>query len=219
MERKLEKEVMDDKDQVLAYAEADFSSSNNLFIDEISSNDLSKLNRILDLGCGPAPIPIGLADRFNDLHITAVDASQEMLDIASEQIKLRNLNSPINLVNGAIPGLKEIFKDEEFDIIIAKDLLHHLPDPIVFWEEIKSLSGKGTLIYVMDLERPAHESEAKNMVQSVSGNEAEILKEDFYNSLLAAFEINEVKQQLEETELHFEVGKFGSRHFLVKGVV
>jgi ubiquinone/menaquinone biosynthesis C-methylase UbiE len=218
MERKLEKEVMDDKDQVLAYANADFSSSNNLLIDEISNNDLSKLNRILDLGCGPAAIPIGLADKFNRLHIMAVDASEEMLEIASENIQLRNLNTRINLVHGAIPNLKEAFKDQRFDIIISKDLLHHLPDPLVFWEEIKSLSGKGTLIYVMDLIRPEQESEAEKMVQMVSGNEAEVLKEDFYNSLLAAFTITEIKQQLKTTGLDFEVGEFGTRHFLVKGI-
>ncbi len=219
MERKLEKEVMDSKDQVLAYAKADFCSSNNLLINEINYNNLSKLNRILDLGCGPSTIPIGLADRYNGIHITAVDASLEMLNVASEHIQQRNLHKQIKLVHGAIPGLKEILKDERFDIIISKDLLHHLPDPLVFWEEIKCLSGKGTLIYVMDLIRPEQESVAEKIVQMVSGNEAEVLKEDFYNSLLAAFTITEIKQQLNTTGLDFEVGKFGFRHFLVKGVI
>lgn len=64
MKRKLEKEVMDDKDQVLAYANADFSSSNNLLIDEVNKNNLSKLKSIIDLGCGPASISIGLLEKI-----------------------------------------------------------------------------------------------------------------------------------------------------------
>ena len=208
---------MDDKDQVLAYANADFTSSNKLLIHEVSKNDFSKLKSILDLGCGPADVPIGLTKKSIQLHITAVDASEEMLNIARKHIQLVNLNKQILLVHGAIPGLKQIFKDEEFDTIISKDLLHHLPDPLIFWEEIKSLAGKGTIIYVMDLIRPEQESEAKKIVQSVSANEAEILKEDFYNSLLAAFTVSEIKQQLKTVGLEFKVEQFGQRHFLARG--
>jgi vacuolar-type H+-ATPase subunit C/Vma6 len=71
----------------------------------------------------------------------------------------------------------------------------------------------------MDLLRPANESEAQKIVQSVSGKEAEILKEDFYNSLRAAFTVQEIKQQLETADLKFEIEKFGSRHCLIKGVM
>lgn len=219
MKRKLEKEVMDDKDQVLAYANADFSSSNNLLIDEVSKSNLSMLNSILDLGCGPANIPISLLEKNPGLHIKAVDASEEMLNIARKNIRSLNLSKQIELIHGTIPGLKNIFKDEEFDIIMSKDLLHHLPDPIVFWKEIKSLSRKGTLIYVMDLVRPEQESEAEKIVQSVSGNEAAVLKEDFYNSLLAAFTIPEIKKQLKTMNLQFEVKRSGNRHFLAKGII
>lgn len=217
MKRKLEKEVMDDNEQVFAYANADFSTSNNLLIDEINRNNLSRPATILDLGCGPADIPIGLVKKNPGLHVTAVDASQEMLSIAEKHIRLLNLTEQIALVQATIPGLKSLFKNDVFDVIISKDLLHHLPDPLIFWKEIKSLSRKTTLIYVMDLIRPEQESDAKNIVVSVSGDEATILKEDFYNSLLAAFTIQEIKQQLETVGLEFEVKRLGERHFLAKG--
>lgn len=142
-----------------------------------------------------------------------------MLNIARKNIRSLNLSKQIELIHGTIPCLKNIFKDEEFDIIISKDLLHHLPYPIVFWKEIKSLSRKGTLIYVMDLVRPEQESEAEKIVQSVFGNEAAVLKEDFYNSLLAAFTIPEIKKQLETMNLQFDVKRSGNRHFLAKGII
>ena len=39
--------------------------------------------------------------------------------------------------------------------MLSKDLLHHLPDPMVLWEEIKRLGRPGAAVYVMDLVRPA----------------------------------------------------------------
>jgi ubiquinone/menaquinone biosynthesis C-methylase UbiE len=218
MERRLEKEVMDDKEQAIAYARADFSSSNKLLINEISRQDLSGPKNLLDLGCGPAAIPIRLAEKFPELNITAVDASEEMLNIAKELVQLCNLQNRVAIVHGSIPGLKSILNNQEFDFIISKDLLHHLPDPLVFWEEIKNLSNKGTQISVMDLVRPEKESDAAKIVQAVSGKEAKVLQEDFYNSLLAAFTIAEIEQQLASAGLAFEVSAFGERHFLVKGV-
>lgn len=48
-------------------------------------------------------------------------------------------------------------------------------------------------------------------------NVPEVLKEDFYNSLLAALAIPE-KKQLETTYLEFEVKRSGNRHFLAKEI-
>ncbi|MFA6198593.1 MAG: class I SAM-dependent methyltransferase [Patescibacteria group bacterium] len=214
MKRTLEKEIMDDKEQVTAYARADFSTTNNLFIAKVS-----RYNRknILDLGCGPADIPIILAGNNPNIRITAVDASSEMLDYARKQIKSRKLDKNITLVKGKIPGLAKSLNNRRYDFIISKDLLHHLPQPAPFWEEIKKLSNKGTAVMVMDLIRPDNKEQARKMVESGAKNEAKILKTDFYNSLLAAFTIKEIKQQLKTAKLNLKVENIGSRHFLVKG--
>ena len=69
----------------------------------------------------------------------------------------------------------------------------------------------------MDLLRPETEIQAKKIVESVSGDEDPLLRADFYNSLLAAFTIPEVKDQLKKAGLRFEVKAVSERHFLVKG--
>ena len=129
MKRKLEKEIMDDKKQVDAYAHANFSESNTLFINRVTDGNFFELNDILDIGCGPADIPIELSRINNKINITAVDGSKSMLEYARKKIKILNLPKRITLVNGRLPGIKKTVKNKKFDIIISKDLLHHLPNP------------------------------------------------------------------------------------------
>ena len=69
----------------------------------------------------------------------------------------------------------------------------------------------------MDLFRPRSEDAAKAIVESVSAHEPEIFKTDFYNSLLAAFSLDEVRSQFRELGLEFAIEKFSERHFVVTG--
>ena len=75
------------------------------------------------------------------------------------------------------------------------------------------------MIYVMDLFRPSTEQAARDIVESVSAEEAPVLKQDFYNSLLSAFTVSEIKEQLHKVALALEVVEISERHLLVKGVV
>ncbi|MEJ2662837.1 MAG: class I SAM-dependent methyltransferase, partial [Spirochaetia bacterium] len=101
---------------------------------------------------------------------------------------------------GRLPNLN--IRAGLYDMIISKDLLHHLPDPKYFWQEVTRLSNDNTIIYVMDLIRPRSKNAAKRIVENVSANEPEILKTDFYNSLLAAFTINVIKHQVKKTKFN-----------------
>src|SRR2546425_210812 len=76
MERILEPELMDDEAQALAYAQADFVEVNRGFVDRFRTAfpDLTR-SRVVDLGCGPADIPIRLVRLMPTLGVTAVDAS------------------------------------------------------------------------------------------------------------------------------------------------
>ena len=75
MERILEPEVMDDPEQVLAYAGANFEQENQGFVDQFLDlyDDLEDAH-IIDLGCGPGDIPIRLARHHPTCRITGIDA-------------------------------------------------------------------------------------------------------------------------------------------------
>ena len=107
---------------------------------------------------------------------------------------------------------------KSYDLIMSNSLLHHLQDPSQLWVKIKELSHAGTYVCIMDLIRPASVEEARELVRMYAAEEPEILSRDFYNSLLAAFTINEVREQLEETGFgNLEVERVSDRHLIVFG--
>src|SRR5437870_13273478 len=99
MERILEPEVMDDAAHALAYARADFADVNRGFVDRFRTTfpDLAG-GRVVDLGCGPADIPIRLARALPRLAVTAVDASAAMVDLAREAVRTAGVEISIRLV-------------------------------------------------------------------------------------------------------------------------
>ena len=103
--------------------------------------------------------------------------------------------------------------------MLSKDLLHHLPDPQVLWREIKRLGRAGAAVYVMDPVRPESEAAPQAMVEEGAGSEDPILQRDFYNSLLAAFTPDDVREQLRDAGLELTVALTGVRHMLVKGML
>ena len=218
MKRTLEPEVMDTPENVLAYARADFSEVNQKFVDDLIKKYSSHLKNVLDLGCGPADIAIRLAFATDEVKITAIDASKNMIKAANENLTKAKLNSKISLLKGYVPGLP--LKEQSFDTIISNSLLHHLPNPMALWEEIIRLGKSGAAIFIMDLLRPSSPEKAKEIVEKYSQDEHPVLKEDFYNSLLAAFSIDEVKDQLKNAglvKLNTEI--ISDRHLLVSGVL
>ena len=79
MERILEPELMDDPEQAIVYARADFEKENQGFVDRFREYfpEFTE-GHILDLGCGPGDIPVRFARALPSSHITGVDASAPM---------------------------------------------------------------------------------------------------------------------------------------------
>ena len=72
----------------------------------------------------------------------------------------------------------------------------------------------------MDLIRPIDEQTVQFLSNGYAANESDILKEDFENSLRAAYTIKEVRQQLEEKGLiKLQVEEVSDRHMIIYGVL
>jgi SAM-dependent methyltransferase len=215
MERQLEPELMEDPEHVKAYAEADFAIPHNdfierikLFIDQPGFNGTA-----LDLGCGPGDISLRFARAFPFCRIDAVDGSKPMIDYA--QALAGSLARRIRFIHGRLPFVT--LPQHNYEIIFSNSLLHHLPDPQILWRSIKTYSRRGTRIAVMDLIRPASVEAAKALVELHSGGESDILQRDFYHSLLAAFSLEEIKDQLNLAGLNLNLEQISDRHVFING--
>lgn len=208
---------MDDRDEALAYAAANFTDVNEAFIQKLL--ELAEGIRdaaAVDLGTGPADIPIRLSILRPQWKITAVDGAPAMLELAKVRLHTAGVAERVNLVLADAKSLP--FPDDSFQVIVSNSLLHHVSDPMALWREIGRIAAPGALLCLRDLLRPESESQAKALVTQHAGTESALLQEEFYRSLLAAYTPDEVAEQLRQVGLgNLTVAPVSDRHFDVYG--
>lgn len=206
-------------DQVLAYAQADFSEPNARFIRLLDALEPGKLvgARALDLGCGPADITRRFLKAYPQAECDALDGSAAMLEQARLALEeLPGLAGRCRLVQDTLPSAR--ISESAYDLVLSNSLLHHLHDPQVLWQSIRAAVKPGALVLVMDLMRPPSAMWAESLVVAYAPEAPELLRKGFRNSLFAAFEPREVVAQLEAAELGgLEVGVVSDRHLAVQG--
>ncbi len=218
MKRVLEPELMEDEDQVKAYSEANFESPHSQFITRLNHfiNSAQFSGVALDLGCGPGDISCRFARSFPMSKVHAVDGSEAMIYTA-RQLTPDDVNRRIRYILGMLPDV--MLPQSSYEMIISNSLLHHLHDPHMLWQFVKKYSKPGTHIVIMDLIRPDTIESAQALVETYAGNEPEILQRDFYNSLLAAFTVPEIKQQLRQAALELDIEQISDRHVFISGII
>jgi len=213
-----EPDLMTDVEQVLAYANADFSEPHNLFID-LFRQKFSHTNidgNVLDLGCGTADISIRFAQTFVRCTIEGIDGSKNMLKHGRKAVLEQKLNHRIDLICGYLP--KATLPREHYDAVISNSFLHHVTDPMILWEMVKKYSSPTSAIFIMDLFRPDSIKKAKQLVEKYAANEPTVLQQDFFNSLCASYRITEVVEQLNNAGLNkLKTAQVSDRHFIVYG--
>ena len=218
MQRILEPELMDEDEQARAYAEADFAEPNERFVGYFDTEIHPAVRgAVLDLGCGPGDIVLRLAKRHQGLTVHGLDGSEAMLHFAVERLSREPaLQSRVQFVHGILPGAA--LPLATYDAVVSNSLLHHLHEPHVLWNAIREVAAPGAAVLVMDLYRPPTPGAAQEIVEAYSGEEPEVLKRDFFNSLCAAFEPDEVRAQLQSCGLGcLDVRTVSDRHLLVAG--
>ena len=218
MDRVLEPELMDDPEQAKAYAAADFSQENQGFVNRFREYfpDFKEGN-VIDVGCGPGDIPIRLARALPTCRITGIDASAPMVHLAERAVQEAGLSERITL---RCERFQDTAGANQADAGISNSLLHHLPNPLLFWNKLRRLVKPGSPILVMDLLRPESPEEAQAIVDRYAAGESDILRRDFYNSLLAAFTEDEVTTQLARMNLtRLLIDLPDDRHWVVGGII
>ena len=84
---------------------------------------ISSTSQILDVGCGPASISIGLAEWADQGFVTAIDLGEQILETANETIR----NAGISNITVEQASVYELpYEDQSFDVTYAHQVLQHL---------------------------------------------------------------------------------------------
>ena len=219
MRRRPEPELMEGAEQAAAYAGADFSAPNRQFMALLAAlaPEAQAPFRALDLGCGPADIPLRLLAAYPQATCDALDGSPAMLEHAHAALAERpTLAQRCRLLLDCLPSTQ--LPLAHYDLILSNSLLHQLHQPQVLWQAVRASARPGALVLVMDLMRPPSAGWAEALVATYAADAPPVLRDDFRNSLFAAFEPQEVVEQLAEAGLDgLEVRVVSDRHLAVSG--
>jgi len=104
-------------------------------------------SRILDCGCGPGSITVGLAQWAPDGQTVGIDIGAEQLDGARARARDLGVNN-VTFRQGDIFALP--FEDESFDVVFSQTVLYHIPNPEKALTEIKRVLRRGGLVALRD---------------------------------------------------------------------
>ena len=231
MERVPEPELMEEKEQVISYDEADFSEGEVNLIKQINHYllrkdiSLGKKDLIVDLGCGPGNISEKLAIKWPNTEVVGIDGSKEMIlraeynkNISKNKKKLKNLI----YICSDIKDIKSnnFLLKKRISLLVSNSLIHHITNLEDFFKIIKSLSSKVTVNFHKDLKRPFNEKTALELKAQCSTKHNSILTNDYYASLKASYTFKELKNFTLENDLSsLEVFEDGDKYLIVYGNV
>jgi cyclopropane fatty-acyl-phospholipid synthase-like methyltransferase len=217
MTRTPEPELMTEEEQAGAYAAANFAEINEPIAAWFQKRfPLAHNAQLLDIGCGTADMTIRLVGAYPGTTGVGIDGSDAMLSHGRNLVSKAGLTSRISLEVRYFPDAA--LEATRFDAVTANNLLHHIGDPVTFWRALLRCANPGAPVMVADLRRPKDLDTVDKLVEQYAWRALPPLRRDFYNSLLAAYTIGEVREQLGEAGLTtFEVEEVGPMHLIAWG--
>jgi SAM-dependent methyltransferase len=163
LERVPEPEEMDDAEEVASYS----SAAAERHLDAIDDTLVEHLSRLLggaspggvgsgwglDVGTGPAQIPVKILARFPSLRIVALDRSPNMLACARQNAERAGVLHRLALLRS--DGHRLPFADALFSFVLCNSVLHHARDPAGLLRELFRVTAPGAAVLIRDLRRPA----------------------------------------------------------------
>jgi ubiquinone/menaquinone biosynthesis C-methylase UbiE len=211
-----EPEVMDDAEQVEAYASAAAQEWLNK-IDDSFVEHASRLvqgrprGRALDIGAGPGQIALKLALKLSLWKIIGVDRSQKMIDEALAKLTASPAATG-RLEFRVADGNRLDFPNATFELVICNSVLHHLAEPQKLLSELARVAKPRGAILLRDLRRPSRLQYALH-VRWHGRHYAGKMFQLYRDSVRAAYTVPELQKLLNVSQLRgARVFRHGSTH-------
>ena len=109
--------------------------------------------RYLELGSGPCILTALLAESIPGIHITAVDISNYMTEIARKYIKDKNLDDKISVITGDPTDEVMLKKLGKFDLVYSSYSMHHWKETEKIIHNIYNVVNVNGILAIADLRR------------------------------------------------------------------
>ena len=184
--------VMDDAEQVAAYAEAGraegLMAAAYLFHTARISQVIQGCGEVLDLGCGPATQLCQVAELNPRIRFRGIDLAPSMLASAEAHVREKGLAN-VTLAEGDITRLDGI-APASVDAVISTLALHHLPSMghlEACFREIARVLRPGGALYLADFGRLKSLKSVLFFAYMNAAHQPHIFSLDYERSLRAAF--------------------------------
>lgn len=104
-------------------------------------------HRILDVGCGPGSITVGLARWVNEGEVVAIEPGGDIIDTARAAV----VDAAVDNVTVEEASVYELpYDSDSFDVAYAHQVLQHLTDPVLALREMRRVVRPGGYVAVRD---------------------------------------------------------------------
>jgi ubiquinone/menaquinone biosynthesis C-methylase UbiE len=211
MQRVTEPEVMDSQEEAVEYDAMDFLEVNTAFAERAIELGPPE-GLILDAGTGTARIPILMCQRRPQWQIVGIDLAQSMLEVGLKNVEQSGLQHRIKLE--LVDAKQMPYPDARFDMVVSNSIVHHLPSPVPFLQELKRVLKPTGAIFLRDLLRPASQEALDAIVGSIGTDYNTHQTQLFRDSLHAAFTLDEVNELVQQAGLEgLKVYQSSDRHW------
>ena len=160
--------------------------------------------RALDLGCGTGATAVRLAEL--GIHVTLLDSSHEMLEIAERAAREAGVSERIVLTHRDVAQLASFFGPESFDVILCNNLLEFVEDPGVVLRDAACLMRDSRAILSVLVRNQAGEVlkaaiEAGNLAVAENSLIAEWGQESLYGGRVRLFTSDSLQRMLKAARL------------------
>jgi SAM-dependent methyltransferase len=158
----------------------------------------------LDLGCGTGVVAVRLA-RLG-IHVTLLDSSPAMLDIATRAVREAGVTDKVVLQHGDAAQLANLFHTRSFDVILCHNILEYCDDPgAVLRGAARALRDSSAILSVLVRNRAGEVFKAAiqggDLAAAENGLTAEWGQESLYGGRVRLFTSDSLRAMLTEALL------------------